>query len=326
MEDAEEDFHEDGLLGNRAPGEIATREQVNQQDNVNKDDALFSCKIENAKTLITVLQCLSHASRKAQYAQWEASPSGLVIIVTGKAKFTQAQGTLDKGLFQAYECVEAGGRFGINLTTVLDCLQIFGSASQASATMVFNPADAQLKITLQEGGVFTTCEIRTLEEDGDTMEFAAVAASFKSSKETCKCIIKSQSFKEAFQDLTDQPGSPASITFQIGKAAPQFRMDSSGSLGSCEVQFPSSSEAFVHFSCSVPFLSWTYALSALEGGMKALSAANETYIRINGEGIMLIQHQMPVGPGQEAFVDFLICANVADGDEEDGQDENAGGE
>jgi hypothetical protein len=50
---------------------------------------LFSCRLDNAKVISTVLSCLSHGTRRAQHAQCEATPEGLVFIVTGRAKFTQ---------------------------------------------------------------------------------------------------------------------------------------------------------------------------------------------------------------------------------------------
>jgi hypothetical protein len=42
--------------------------------------------------------------------------------------------------------------------------------------------------------------------------------------------------------------------------------------------------------------------------MKALSVAKETYIRINEEGIMCIQHQVESSKGHETFIDFLMVA------------------
>lgn len=62
----------------------------------------------------------------------------LTLVVSGKAKFTQAQGSLGRSLFQAYDC-EEGAKFGINLTTLLECLQIFGpgSLAQTSVSMAY---------------------------------------------------------------------------------------------------------------------------------------------------------------------------------------------
>lgn len=62
----------------------------------------------------------------------------MTLVVSGKAKYTQAQGCLDHNLFQEYDCVE-GAKFGINLTTLLECLQIFGpgSLAQTSVSMAY---------------------------------------------------------------------------------------------------------------------------------------------------------------------------------------------
>lgn len=59
-----------------------------------------------------------------------------------------------------------------------------------------------------------------------------------------------------------------------------------------EIDFPKTSEAFVCFTCHVPRVSWTYLMSGMETGMRALPHANETYFRVNEEGILCIQHQV----------------------------------
>lgn len=71
----------------------------------------------------------------------------MTFVVSGRAKYTQAQGVLESSLFQEYDCAE-GAKFGINLTTLLECLQIFGPASlaQTSVSMAF-----------QEVGYFEAC-------------------------------------------------------------------------------------------------------------------------------------------------------------------------
>ena len=39
---------------------------------------------------------------------------------------------------------------------------------------------------------------------------------------------------------------------------------------------------------------------------QALSVAKETYVRINDEGIMCIQHQVESNKGYETYIDFLM--------------------
>lgn len=68
----------------------------------------------------------------------------MTVVVSGKAKFTQAQGSLGRDLFQAYDCDEEA-KFGINLTTLLECLQIYGpgSLSQTSVSMAYEEVGAR---------------------------------------------------------------------------------------------------------------------------------------------------------------------------------------
>eukprot|EP00903_Cladosiphon_okamuranus_P020295 g18624.t1 len=238
----------------------------------------------------------------------------MTLVVSGKAKFTQAQGCLDHSLFQEYDCVE-GAKFGINLTTLLECLQIFGPSSlaQTSVSMAYQEARATFRLTLEEGGVFTSCEIRTIHQDEDAMEFSALAKAFGNTDEVCRCILKSEILKEAFQELADLNGATTvSVTF--GQEAPHLQLSAKGSIGSSEIDFPKSSEAFVTFTCHAPRVSWTYLMSGMETGMRALPHANETYFRVNEEGILCIQHQVPMSMGQTSFVDVLLCPDMQDVD------------
>lgn len=42
--------------------------------------------------------------------------------------------------------------------------------------------------------------------------------------------------------------------------------------------------------------------------MKALGVSTETFIRLNAEGMMCIQHQIQTGKGQETYVDFMMVS------------------
>eukprot|EP00752_Nemacystus_decipiens_P011608 g10307.t1 len=271
------------------------------------DEVIFSCRLDNAKSITTILSCLSHGTRKDQQAQCEVTKDSMTLVVSGKAKYTQAQGSLDSSLFQEYDCVE-GAKFGINLTTLLECLQIFGPASLAHTS-----ARAIFRLTLEEGGVFTSCEIRTIHQDEEAMEFSALAKAFGNTDEVCRCILKSEILKEAFQEVADLNGATTvSVTF--GQEAPHLQLSAKGSVGSSEIDFPKTSEAFVFFTCNVPRVSWTYLMSGMETGMRALPHANETYFRVNEEGILCIQHQVPMSMGQTSFVDVLLCPDMQDVD------------
>eukprot|EP00904_Undaria_pinnatifida_P011996 jgi/Undpi1/7927/HiC_scaffold_24.g10399.m1 len=291
-------------------------------ENDDDDGVIFSCRLDNAKAITTILSCLSHGTRKDQHAQCEVTSDSMTIVVSGRAKYTQAQGVLESSLFQEYDCVE-GAKFGINLTTLLECLQIFGpgSLAQTSVSMAYQEARATFRLTLEEAGVFTSCEIRTIHQDEEAMEFSALAKAFSSSDAVCQCILKSDFLKEAFQELADLNGA-TSVAVTFGQEAPHLQLSAKGSIGSSEIDFPKTSEAFVCFECHEPRVSWTYLMTGMETGMRALPHANETYFRVNGEGILCIQHQIPMSMGQTSFVDVLLCPDIQesemDADEQEG--------
>ena len=122
-----------------------------------------------------MLQCISDG-KKDQHVHVEVNEDALTFIVAGRSKFTQAQTNLKRSLFQKYEVAQGSGRggewkgcenkFSINLSTLLDCLQILGPATLAhtSVSLSYRPQEAVFRVTLEENGVFTSCEIRALVE------------------------------------------------------------------------------------------------------------------------------------------------------------------
>jgi hypothetical protein len=60
-------------------------------------------------------------------------------ITLGKAKSTQARVSLETDLFDEYICGSPSIQLALNLNTLLDCLEIFGSSSETTtATMTYS--------------------------------------------------------------------------------------------------------------------------------------------------------------------------------------------
>ena len=58
--------------------------------------------------------------------------------------------------------------------------------------------------------------------------------------------------------------------------------------------------------------------------MRALTVAKETYMRINEEGILCVQHQVEnMASGHSTFIDFLCLAEET-GEEEEREEEERG--
>mmetsp|Transcript_28774 Transcript_28774/g.37312 ORF Transcript_28774/g.37312 Transcript_28774/m.37312 type:complete len:318 (-) Transcript_28774:134-1087(-) len=276
----------------------------------NDTEIAFSCKMDNVKELVNILQCLSVAGKKDQICQCDINTEGFTLIVIGNSKFTQAQAVIHRDLFQAFECDDQGVSYGINLNTLLECLQINGTANLGTTalSMSFMPDTAIFKMTLEDQeGIFTSCEINTVFDDGH-MEFEAIAQEFRQSREVCSVILKSENLKEVVSEMNDVPGATDAVFFINSEL---LRLSTSGPLNASDFEIPRKSQLFVHYECKEEEVEWSYSIRALTDAMRALNYAAETYLRLNEEGLMCIQHQI-TALNQDIYVDFLICANEID--------------
>ena len=188
----------------------------------------------------------------------------------------QSQGTINSSLFQAFQCQPQGGRFTVDLNLLLECLQVFGAASLANTMLTMSyevrgggreggnllrlllllvaarltlpssfpppqPNQAVLRLTLEEQGVLTTCDIHALEEGEDALDLAALASAFRSSPEVLRAILKSEVLKEAISELSDLPGA-GSVRVSVAPHEPHFHLAAGGVYGALEIFLPKSSE------------------------------------------------------------------------------------
>lgn len=280
---------------------------------------LFSCRLDNAKMLNTVLSCLL-AGKKEQRCVVEASAEGLCFMVLGEAKYTQANGMLRAELFQAFRCAEGGGRFAVNLKTAIECLTVFGLSAlqQTSVSMSYRAGDGAFRMALEEQGILTTCEIATLADEGDdAMELTALASAFSESPEVFRAILNSESLREVMAELGEIPGTEV-VTVSVSPREdgddPPLQFSTAGTFGYYDIELHANNKTYVHVECKREG-EWPYTVSALLRGMRALGHAKDTYMRINADGILCIQHHIPTSVGESVFIDFLLCA-----EEDDDQD------
>jgi len=89
---------------------------------------------------------------------------------------------------------------------------------------------------------------------------------------------------------------------------------------------------FVSFVCHQPCVEHTYSAQSMQTAMRPCGVAKETYLRINSEGILCVQHQLEANQGgiigggsvghmaaHDIFVDYLLVPKfVVPGEEEGG--------
>lgn len=265
--------------------------------------ATFSCKADSTDLLATVLNTLLWD--KDQVVLVDVSSAGLRFTVQ-KNKTMKAKAYLKSSCFQAFELSdpEQDLRFTLSLSVFLHCLQVFGVSSHMQ--MSFDQSGSAVSLILEDDGVITECEIRTL-EDVDSADF-----NFRGSPIAARTVIKSTFLKECFSEL-DVPGADG-ISIHMMPRAPFLSMSVKGDNTSVEVDFPSdqSSEVFTEFECRT-LASNTYSLSMIRPCIKALAKAENTNLRMNEDGMLSMQHVIPTRDGIFTnWVEFLLCAQEQD--------------
>lgn len=219
-----DDDSDDG--GNKYNNNIGTHTNANTNDN--DDEATFSCKIESVKMLTAILNCLGQDTKKHHPCYVEITNDAISFTVNGKTQSSQIKGNLDSTLFEEYNCTSTCILLAINLSILLDCLNIFGSQSEAiAATLDYSTNDQIFKISLEEHGALTTCEINSLYTDVLNEEIVSM---FRHGSETCQIIIRSDGLYEAMESLLELVGA-SYIVIEVNKQTESLKVACTGSSG-----------------------------------------------------------------------------------------------
>lgn len=227
---------------------------------------LFSCRMENSKVLSEILLCLTGNDRKESICHIEAGFDAIIFEVSGKGKTYQARAILKPEIFEDYvfENTESDEpmKFSLSLSILLDCLQIFGpSTENITATMTYSSADEYFKVSLEESGVLTTCDIMCLagENEGGVHgeEALSMFSVFREHTENCRLIMQAESFREATAELFNVVGG-GDVTLSVTPGSHMerardealFQLTVQGSSDVLELELPQSLDIFVMFECN----------------------------------------------------------------------------
>ncbi len=170
---------------------------------------------------------------------------------------------------------------------------------------------------MEENGVMCEANLQVLEHEGSDIGLLEFESAFENSLVVGRCIMMSQPLHDAFAELYDLP-SAATVTIQMSNEDRRGHFDQARCLtlsaasesGSCDIDFAASSSAFIEFSCASSTeaeCSASFHVAVLQQAFKALAYSNETFLRLNADGFLSVQHMIESGTGQRAFVDALIC-------------------
>ena len=131
------------------------------------------------------------------------------------SKASQTRCSFPSSLFEEYNYNNTSQtpRFAINLVTLLDCLNIFGtgtgSSDSPSLSLSYDAEEMILRLCLEEeNGVLTTCELPSLyeeeeEEKDNALGGGGLFLAFKNAPELFSVIIKSELLRESIQELLE---------------------------------------------------------------------------------------------------------------------------
>lgn len=229
--------------------------------------------------------------------------------------------------------------FALSLNTLVECLSIFGPGALATTSlrMTYVPQSASLVLVVEDNGVICECALQVLEHDSNDVGQLEFESAFESAAVVGRCIIQSEPLHEAFAELYDLP-SAASVTIAMFPADSErerrafvtsstidddssrsrtcLSLSATSETGSCEIAFGIGSKAFIEFFCAPSTdadaqHAATFHVAVLQQAFKALAHSHETFLRLNADGFLSVQHMVESGTGEKAFVDALISPEDA---------------
>ena len=153
--------------------------------------------------------------------------------MVGRSKSTHATLTIPVSCFSAFDCVDEGGAqfisggdqepitFSVDVRALVECLKLFGtSTSDHEVSMSYAPKDAVFKLTLEEPGAFTACDVHVLEDTEDLDGATDMAGAFREQPTVAKTLTASATLRDVVQDFDESAVGSSSIRVSVSRGAP----------------------------------------------------------------------------------------------------------
>lgn len=177
------------------------------------------------------------------------------------------------------------------------------------------------KITLEESGVTTTCELVTYEAEG--ME----EIPFEKAQLEAKIILQSRYLWDAVQEIsamTSMSSGPGSrLKVVCSESLPYFSLSAAGVLGSAALEFGKSRELLETFQVRGRWVQY-FKFDFVRQAQEAMKLASKVSLRGDRQGVLSLQFMVEgegaaIGgaPSAMSFVDFRFVPCVEEGEDED---------
>ncbi|KAF1794961.1 Rad1/Rec1/Rad17 [Phytophthora cactorum] len=189
---------------------------------------------------------------------------------------------------------------------------MFGPSALATTSlrMTYEPESASLLLVVEDSGVMCECSMQVLEHEGGDMGQLEFETAFEQSAVVARCIMQSEPLRDAFAELYDLP-SAASVTIAMADADSRAlkigrKRTRRRKRGRARSTLHLRRRHLSIFLCPSSEGDYGGSFAVLQQAFKALAHSNETFLRMNGDGFLSIQHMIESGSGDKAFVDALI--------------------
>lgn len=202
----------------------------------------FAARLEGAQLMTGLLSCLIDSKKKEQPAHWLIDNFATRIYVVGQSKTTSTTLTFPRSYFTNFALRDEHGlestdaealTFSLDLVALCDCLQLFGTsmADARAITLTYEQADAVLKLTLEEQGVFTCCDVHVLEIATDVDSATDMRAAYHADAEVARLIANSAALKDAVADFEETITGASAIRLEFSIDPPLLRLSAAGGIG-----------------------------------------------------------------------------------------------
>jgi cell cycle checkpoint protein len=279
----------------------------------NKPSVTFS--LSNMDIILPGLRGISNGKRD-QYAIVRIYPEqGITFLTTDVSKSLQCTVSVSNRLFDSWvlDETEEYDSFRLNLAILLDCLSM-ALSTHTTLTFTYRPEDEIVALRLVGDIAITDCSLRVICDDhGGDDDGLDLGNAFSNSEQVNKAIMQSDKLHDAFTELTDLPGA-TTVTVTLSPRICSF--STVGDAGKCDIEFKGK-ESFTLFDCPHTF-QFQYRLSILAQSAKLLPDSEKTFIRMNSQGYLSIQHLIRLAEGQKTYADFTLVPDMGISDVIDG--------
>jgi hypothetical protein len=235
--------------------------------------------VEKAKTL----QARAYLKR-ALFAEWNlrAAPSS-----SAKGRHDDSDGLNSEDEEHEPPAVSAVLQVCVNLTTLLQCLTVFGTGARLE--MSLRTEGEPLALMLEEGGVITQCDIATLSDNaepanllGMSMGGGAGGGGGGGTAVVNRVQLRAALLRDCIGDLDlgggggssgSGGGSGAYVYITFAPEHPYFAFACQGASIKCEIAFPNEADMFVEFDCRETLVG-AYALAHFRQALNARNLAH----------------------------------------------------